>query len=79
MRGLNIYCGRSSYSLEAPSDNLSIPPTPVCFEHSLFSMMMAVMVESRVRFQVIPLTQITKIIYFCEKAFTCMNYLFHEN
>lgn len=42
-------------------------------------MMMTLMVESGVSFQVILLTQITKVIYFCEKAFMSMNYLFPEN
>lgn len=42
-------------------------------------MMRTLMVESGISFQVIPLTQITKIIYFCEKAFMSMHYLFHEN
>lgn len=78
--GLNIYCGRFSYSLEAPSDKYFYPThNCVCFANSLVSMMMTLMVESGVSFQVILLTQITKVIYFCEKAFMSMNYLFPEN
>lgn len=58
---------------------LLITHTHVCFTNSLVSMMRTLMVESGISFQVIPLTQITKITYFCEKAFMSMHYLFHEN
>lgn len=52
--------------------------THVCFENYLVSGMV-LMIQSGVSFQVIPLAQITTIIYFHEKAFTSINDLVHEN
>lgn len=52
--------------------------TCACFENCLVSVM-ALVIQSGVSFQVIPVNQITTFFYFHEKAFTSIYYLFHEN